>query len=120
MPVNHDVKHCHHPATFPRFSDGPFRLCQCHQRLLVPLKLAFFLALPNIASVASPKAPVPPPTQGPDLSQEEQDALKASVFQRLHPRVYLERFIAEDVRPDGRTFDTFRDISVNVGEYSFA
>ena len=49
------------------------------------------------------------------LSQEEQDALKAAVFQRLHPRAYLERYIAEDVRPDGRSFLDFRDVYVNVG-----
>ncbi|KDQ64066.1 hypothetical protein JAAARDRAFT_166025 [Jaapia argillacea MUCL 33604] len=50
----------------------------------------------------------------------EQDALKASTFQRLHPRVYLERFIAENVRPDGREFDEWRDITVNVGSISTA
>jgi len=65
-----------------------------------------------MASITSPTTPLPQPTH---ISQEEQDALKAAVFQRLHPRVYLERFIAEDVRPDGRAFDTFRDVSVNVG-----
>ncbi len=52
------------------------------------------------------------------LSQEEQDALKAAVFQRLHPRVYLERYIAEDIRPDGRAFWEFRDVDVNVGGLS--
>ncbi|KAG6917662.1 hypothetical protein DXG01_001637 [Tephrocybe rancida] len=45
----------------------------------------------------------------------EGDALKASVFQRLHPRVYLERFLAENVRPDGRATDVWRDVNVNVG-----
>ncbi|KAF5321294.1 hypothetical protein D9619_000195 [Psilocybe cf. subviscida] len=50
------------------------------------------------------------------LSQEESDALKAAVFQRLHPRAYLERFVAENVRPDGRAFEEFRGLSVNVGE----
>lgn len=49
-------------------------------------------------------------------SQPQQDPLKAAVFQRLHPRVYLERFVAENVRPDGRDFDAWRDVSVNVGE----
>ena len=49
------------------------------------------------------------------LSQEEQVALRAAVFQRLHPRAYLERYIAEDVRPDGRSFLEFRDVFVNVG-----
>ena len=45
----------------------------------------------------------------------EQDALKALTFQRLHPKTYLERFLAENVRPDGRDFDEWRDVSVNVG-----
>ncbi|KAJ7104184.1 ribosomal protein S5 domain 2-type protein [Mycena belliarum] len=47
-------------------------------------------------------------------------ALKASIFQRLHPRAYLERFVAEDIRPDGRPFDAWRDVSVNVGSISTA
>ena len=46
----------------------------------------------------------------------EQAALKALTFQRLHPRTYLERFLAESVRPDGRDFGEWRDISVIVGE----
>ncbi|KAG6887911.1 hypothetical protein C0992_010261 [Termitomyces sp. T32_za158] len=45
----------------------------------------------------------------------ENDALKASVFQRLHPRVYLERFLAENFRPDGRVPDAWRDVNLNVG-----
>ncbi|KAK0230180.1 ribosomal protein S5 domain 2-like protein [Armillaria fumosa] len=53
-------------------------------------------------------------------SQPQQDPLKAAVFQRLHPRVYLERFVAENVRPDGRDFDAWRDVSVNVGSVSTA
>jgi exosome complex component RRP43 len=43
------------------------------------------------------------------------ETLRAQIFQRLHPRVYLERFIAEKIRPDGRTFDEWRNVSVNVG-----
>ncbi|KAJ7650295.1 ribosomal protein S5 domain 2-type protein [Roridomyces roridus] len=45
---------------------------------------------------------------------------KASIFQRLHPRAYLERFVAENIRPDGRAFDAWRDVSVNVGSISTA
>ncbi|KAJ8596856.1 hypothetical protein M405DRAFT_756868 [Rhizopogon salebrosus TDB-379] len=48
------------------------------------------------------------------------DTLRAQIFQRLHPRVYLERFIAEKFRPDGRTFDEWRNVSVNVGSISTA
>ncbi|TFK29038.1 ribosomal protein S5 domain 2-like protein [Coprinopsis marcescibilis] len=54
------------------------------------------------------------------LSQEDQEGLKASVFQRLHPRAYLERFVAEGYRPDGRSFSSWRDVSVNVGSISTA
>jgi exosome complex component RRP43 len=57
-------------------------------------------------------------TSGPasSLSQSEEDALKVAVFQRLHPRAYLERFLAENIRPDKRLCDGFRDVHVNVGE----
>lgn len=44
-----------------------------------------------------------------------QDVIKASIFQRLHPRVYFEHFISENVRPDRRNFDAWRDVSTNVG-----
>jgi len=54
------------------------------------------------------------------LTKAEQDALRASTFQRLHPRVYLERFLAENVRPDGREFDEWREVSLNVGSISTA
>jgi len=49
-----------------------------------------------------------------------QDHLKALTFQRLHPRTYLERFLQEDVRPDGRAFGGWRDVSMNVGSISTA
>lgn len=51
------------------------------------------------------------------IPQQQQEALKAAIFQRLHPRVYLERFLSEKVRPDGRQFDEWRDVSLNVGRH---
>lgn len=45
----------------------------------------------------------------------EREALKALTFQRLHPKAYLERFLAEHARPDGREPREWRDVSVNVG-----
>jgi len=56
---------------------------------------------------------------------------KAAIFQRLHPRVYLERFLAEGVRPDGRSLwatdshtgsvisegAIWREVSINVGMF---
>ena len=55
-------------------------------------------------------AAAPPPAR-----ESEQDALRALTFQRLHPRTYLERFLAEGVRPDGREPGAWRDVSVIVG-----
>ena len=47
------------------------------------------------------------------------EALKVAVFQRLHPRAYLERFLAENIRPDKRLCDGFRDVHVNAGKPFF-
>jgi exosome complex component RRP43 len=46
---------------------------------------------------------------------DSEDLLRAATFQRLHPRAYLERFLAEGIRPDGRDSAAFRDVTVNVG-----
>ena len=71
-----------------------------------------------MASVATSSVLAPPAglDQTHNLPQEDQDTLKAAVFQRLHPRVYLERFVREEIRPDGRAFDESREAAVNVGE----
>ncbi|KAH9942593.1 ribosomal protein S5 domain 2-type protein [Amylocystis lapponica] len=50
----------------------------------------------------------------------EGDTLKASTFQRLHPKAYFERFLAENLRPDGRDLDEWRAVSLNVGSISTA
>ena len=71
---------------------------------------------PTTPALSMPETPIAPRSVLAHLSQVEQDALKAAVFQRLHPRVYLERYIDEDIRPDGRAFWEFRDVDVNVGE----
>ena len=47
-----------------------------------------------------------------------QNKIDPAVFQRLHPRAYLERFLSEDIRPDGRDPGAWRGVSVNVGEPS--
>ncbi|KAK7060869.1 hypothetical protein VNI00_000602 [Paramarasmius palmivorus] len=67
--------------------------------------------------MTSPSTSTNPTTS---LSATENEALKAAIFQRLHPRVYLERFLAERVRPDGRAGDEWRDIDINVGSISTA
>ena len=54
-----------------------------------------------------------------ESSDNTDSTLKASIFQRLHPRIYLERFLAENVRLDGRDPAAFREIGVNVGEPLF-
>ncbi|KAH9927345.1 ribosomal protein S5 domain 2-type protein [Fomitopsis serialis] len=61
-----------------------------------------------------------PSTSAASTSKADQDALRAATFQRLHPKVYLERFLAENVRPDGRELGGWREVSVNVGSISTA
>lgn len=57
-------------------------------------------------------------TAGPSTAASEKEiAQRVAVFQRLHPKAYFERFIAEGFRPDGRESLDWRDLSVNVGEY---
>ncbi|PPQ94826.1 hypothetical protein CVT25_007463 [Psilocybe cyanescens] len=76
-----------------------------------------------MASAATSTLPLPNAVANQNLShlsQEEQDTLQAAVFQRLHPRLYLEKYIAEGVRPDGRAFGEGREVSVNVGSISTA
>ncbi|GJN87896.1 hypothetical protein Rhopal_000851-T1 [Rhodotorula paludigena] len=53
--------------------------------------------------------------------------LTPTLFKRLFPRPYLERFLAESVRPDGRPAgnqapqaDVWRDASANIGSVSTA
>jgi polyribonucleotide nucleotidyltransferase len=87
-----------------------------------PFNLSLITIFPYLEQMSTPVQPTSSTLDPPNsaakldhLSQEKQDALRAAVFQRLHPRAYLERYIAEDVRPDGRTFLEFRDVYVNVG-----
>jgi len=53
-------------------------------------------------------------------SSTPSEAIRVATFQRLHPKTYLERFLEENVRPDGRDFLEFRDCSINVGSISTA
>ncbi|GAA5826297.1 hypothetical protein JCM11251_007246 [Rhodosporidiobolus azoricus] len=53
--------------------------------------------------------------------------LTPALFKRLHPKPFLERFVGEGVRPDGRPVgpqaneqDVWRDASVNIGSVSTA
>ena len=42
--------------------------------------------------------------------------MDALIFQRLHPKAYLERFLAKGYRPDSRQTTDWRDLSFNVGK----
>ena len=47
-------------------------------------------------------------------------SLTPALFKRLFPRPYLDRFLDENLRPDGRPLDGLdshvsRDVSVNIG-----
>ncbi|KAG7093557.1 hypothetical protein E1B28_007227 [Marasmius oreades] len=59
-------------------------------------------------------------TATPLSSDTQSESLKAAIFQRLHPRVYLERFLAEGIRPDGRTEAEWRTVDINIGSISTA
>mgnify|MGYP001585495656 FL=1 len=60
------------------------------------------------------------PEAGPSSSSAS--TLTPALFKRLHPRPYLEKFLGEGVRPDGRLLSDksgeagWREASVNVGE----
>jgi exosome complex component RRP43 len=54
------------------------------------------------------------------MTTTDQPALKAAVFQRLHPKTYLQRFLSESVRADGRATDEWRPISVITNSISTA
>ncbi|KAG2013003.1 hypothetical protein CC2G_009946 [Coprinopsis cinerea AmutBmut pab1-1] len=62
----------------------------------------------------------PKPSATSSIPADEKAALEASIFQRLHPRSYLEHFLAEGSRPDGRTFTKWRDVSADLGSISTA
>ncbi|KWU45644.1 hypothetical protein RHOSPDRAFT_32566 [Rhodotorula sp. JG-1b] len=52
-------------------------------------------------------------------------SLTPALFKRLFPRPYLDRFLDENLRPDGRPLDGLdshvsRDVSVNIGSVSTA
>lgn len=50
-------------------------------------------------------------------SSSPQKQLDHIIFQRLNPRAYLEKFFAENIRPDGREFGEWRNVNVNLGRY---
>ncbi|SCZ92688.1 BZ3500_MvSof-1268-A1-R1_Chr5-2g08106 [Microbotryum saponariae] len=51
-------------------------------------------------------------------------SLTPALFKRLHPKPYLERFLQERLRPDGRPLDdehaAWRDASINIGSIATA
>lgn len=72
-------------------------------------------------------APAPAqPEAGPSSTSASASALTPALFKRLHPRPYLDKFLGEGVRPDGRLLASdsadlgadagWRDASINVGK----
>ncbi|KAL7408997.1 ribosomal protein S5 domain 2-type protein [Mrakia frigida] len=73
--------------------------------------------LPSTTPAASTSAaPLPAPAASHPLSSQ--------TFKRLHPQAYLERYISEGYRPDGRKLgggdESWREVSVNPGSVSTA
>ena len=48
------------------------------------------------------------------VANSDSTSLGSTIFARLHPTTYLARFLDNAIRPDGRSFDSFREISVGV------
>lgn len=46
----------------------------------------------------------------------EQTEIDAATYRRLRPREYLNRFLENDLRMDGRRLDEFRSTSINQGK----
>lgn len=42
-------------------------------------------------------------------------SVDSTTFKRLRPRQYLERYLTEKIRVDGRKFDQFRETHLNKG-----
>ena len=49
-------------------------------------------------------------------TSDDQILTEAAAYKRLYPAEYLERFVAEEVRPDGREKGQWRDVRINVGK----
>ncbi|KAG8805465.1 hypothetical protein FRC17_005500, partial [Serendipita sp. 399] len=43
-----------------------------------------------------------------------------SIYQRLHSRAYLEKFVEQNLRPDGRGLGEFRVLQITLGSISTA
>lgn len=112
--------------------------CDCGFHLNIDVYIT--TVMPPLRSPYTPTTPAPS-TSTPSTStfsiplehanHEANPKLKAAVFQRLHPQVYLEKYLAEGVRVDGRGLseedeeeeedetarDGFRSVYVNVGAF---
>lgn len=58
------------------------------------------------------------PTSEDTMTPDDQTLTEAAAYKRLYPVEYLKRFVAEDVRPDGREKGQWRDVRINVGKFS--
>jgi hypothetical protein len=51
-------------------------------------------------------------------SPDDRTLTEAAAYKRLYPVEYLRRFVAEEVRPDGREKGQWRDVRINVGRFN--
>ncbi|GAA95876.1 uncharacterized protein L969DRAFT_88717 [Mixia osmundae IAM 14324] len=54
------------------------------------------------------------------MTTDDDAAATAAIYKRLYPRAYLERFLHEGIRPDGRAFDECRPCSSDTGSVTTA
>lgn len=67
----------------------------------------------SIMAVAVAEPPVSAGSSSQPTSTGEGSTLE--VYKRLHPDSYLSRFLSDGYRPDGRTIQAWRDVSINCG-----
>ncbi len=89
---------------------------------------SFFTVLHLSAFIAPSALPPPFPSDmaavnGQTPSQAagaDELGLSTTIFKRLHPRTYLERFLSASLREDGRRFSHWRHVSLVAGAISSA
>ncbi|KZT60824.1 ribosomal protein S5 domain 2-like protein [Calocera cornea HHB12733] len=58
--------------------------------------------------------------EDPTASGSSSTKLDPEIYSRIHPRAYLERFLAASYRPSGRTPPSFRPVQIHTGSISTA
>lgn len=55
-------------------------------------------------------------TDDKSAASKAQFAFGADTFRRIQPQEYLRKFVQQNIRPDGRSFNAFRKTNINLGK----